>query len=107
IPSGDLTQEDVSEDIGRELEFGAYARNVVRGNDCAEDGGNVQDLGFGLRQLLVGHRTVTGTEVERAGKNLADSATGTDGLIVDLNVGVEFVVLAEPLGVDRIREGRT
>ena len=62
------------------------------------------DLGRG--ELLVGHGTVGGAEVDRTLGDLADAAAGADGLIVDLHARVLLAVFAEPLGVDGIREGR-
>src|SRR5579862_3756649 len=56
--------------------------------------------------LLVIYRHVAGAEVHRAGLQLADAAAAADRLIVDLNVGVLVVVLAEPLLVNGIGEGR-
>src|SRR5687768_4065996 len=54
--------------------------------------------------LLVVHRPVGGAEVNRALGELADAATGPDGLVVDAHAG-RLGVRVEPLGVDRIGEG--
>src|SRR5689334_20133299 len=56
-------------------------------------------------ELLVGHGTVGCPEVNSAFGHLPDSAAGTDGLVVDLDVRVFFVILAEPLGIHGVREG--
>ena len=59
---------------------------------------------LGLRQLLVAHGTIAGTEVDCLRQNLPDSSTAADGLIVDLDIGMSIVVLVEPLGIHRIGE---
>jgi hypothetical protein len=55
---------------------------------------------FRRRELLVGHRRVRATEVERLILDAFDPAARTDGLIVDLDLG-DFRVLFEPLLVER------
>ena len=71
--------------------------NVVCGHDRAQHGRDMQDLDFGLRQLLVGHGAVAGSELDGLAQNLADAAAAADGLVVDLHVRMQLVVFAEPL----------
>ena len=66
----------------------------------------MQDGDLGRRELLVGHRAVGGAEVDRALGDLPDATPAADRLVVDLEVGEAFVEFVEPLGVDRVREGR-
>ena len=56
--------------------------------------------------LFVVHRAVAGPEVDRAFGDLPNAAPRADGLIVDLNVGVQFVVLVEPLRVHGVGKRR-
>ena len=58
-----------------------------------------------LRELLVGHRHVGGAKVHRTFGKLADSAAGTDGLVVDLDIGVRLMKFLKPLLINRGREG--
>src|SRR5207244_141489 len=66
----------------------------------------MQDAGRAL-QLLGVHRSIGRAEVDRALRDLANPAAGTDRLIVDLNVRVDLVVFGEPLGINRGRESRS
>ena len=45
-------------------------------------------LTLDLRELLVAHRAVAGSEINGARGYLADAAARTDGLVVDLNPGM-------------------
>ena len=67
-------------------------------------GRNVQDLRLGLFELLVRHGAIAGSEIHRAVQDLANSAATSDGLVVDLHVRMQLVVLAEPLRIHGIRE---
>src|SRR6185369_3837357 len=64
VPAGDLSEIDVGEDVRRKLQFGGYAGDVVRRDDRPQDGRNVQDLELSRSKLVVGHRTVTCTEIK-------------------------------------------
>ena len=66
----------------------------------------MQNLGLGFLELLVSHRAVASTEVNCARQYLADAAAAAYGLIVDFNVGMKLVVLAEPFGIHRVGKGR-
>ncbi len=70
---------------GRKTQIAGHAGDVVGRNHCAQHGRNVQDLGLGLGQLLVGHGTVTGPEIHRLRQNLTNTAAAADGLVVELN----------------------
>jgi hypothetical protein len=104
VPVGDLAQADVGDHLGAELQVPGDARHVVSRHHRAQHRGDVEDRDLGLAQLLVGHGTVAGAEIHRALQHLADAAAAADGLVVDGHVGMLVVILAEPLGVDGIRE---
>src|SRR5271169_549599 len=104
VPLVDLAQEDAGYGARTELELCLYARYVVGWYHRAQHRGDVEDLELRLRQLLVGHGTVTGAEVHRARRHLPNPAATADRLIVDLNVAVDFVVLIKPLRINGIRE---
>src|SRR5208337_286839 len=59
----------------------------------------------GFFQHFVGHRTVACSEINRAVDHLADPAATANGLVIDLNVRMQLVIFAEPLGIDGIRKG--
>src|SRR5438309_11968380 len=104
MPTRDLAQENPSQCLRSELKLGAYARDVVSRNIRSEHSRDVQNLGFRLGKLLISHWAVAGAEIHRAGEHLSNTATAADRLIVNFNTRVSFVVLAEPLGIHRIRE---
>jgi hypothetical protein len=78
IPSGDLAEVDVSNDVAGEVELLIHARNVVDRNDSAEDSGDVHQLDLGSGKLLIGHGAVTGAEVDRSVGGLTNAATRAD-----------------------------
>jgi len=86
------------------------AGNVVGRYVSAEHGGKVQDpeAVFVLKslELLVVHGAIGSAEVHGAFGDLLDAAAGTDGLIVDLKIGVLFVVFVKPLGIHGVRKCR-
>ena len=88
-----------------ELELARHARDVVDRHDAAEHGRQVEDRSRRPLQLVVGHRPVARAEEDRLARQLLDAAARADRLVVDLDVGVDLVVLGEPLRVDRVREG--
>ena len=104
VPGGDLAQKDSCQRLRRELQFSGNSGNVVGRNHRAQHGRNVQDLGLGLRELLVGHGTVAGAEIHGLRQHLTNAATASDGLVVELNIRMGLVVFAEPLLVHRIGE---
>src|ERR1700694_796044 len=55
-------------------------------------------------ELFIGHRAIAGAEVDRSCLNLFDPAAAANRLIVDLNVGMQVMVLAEPLGINWVGE---
>ena len=55
-------------------------------------------------ELFVAHGTVTGAEINCFGLKLLDAAAAANGLIIDLNVRMGFVIFAEPFGIDWIWE---
>ena len=56
------------------------------------------------RDLFVFHRAIARPEVNRARGHLCDSAAAPNGLVVDLNIRMQIVVLIEPLGINWVRE---
>src|SRR5437763_967515 len=64
----------------------------------------MQNLDFHLGELFIAHRPIASSEIYRPCQNLTDSAAATDGLVVDLHVGMQLVIFAEPLGIDWIRK---
>ena len=106
VPLGDVPKEDGCQRFARELEFRRLeARDVVGRNNRAEGHGDVQDFApLGFLQLGVGHRAVGRTKVGSLITDCLDAPTGTDRLVVDLDLG-ELVVFVEILGVERGREG--
>ncbi len=70
----------------------------------------MQDAGSTLflesLDLVVVHRTVGSAKIHGAFRNLLDPATGTNRLVIELNVAKLIVVNVEPLGINRIRKSR-
>ena len=105
VPLGDLAQIDVGQHVGSELHLAVHAGNVVRRNHGSKNGRNVQYLDLGLGNLLIAHGAVAGAKIHRARLHLTNPAAAANRLIVDLNIGMQIVVLVKPLGVDRVRKG--
>src|SRR5206468_1987378 len=94
VPFFNLAEEDVRQDRARELELGVYALDVVSGNHAAEHSGKVQHVEiFDAADLLVGHGHVGGAEINGARAQLFDAAARSNGLVVDLYVGMRLPVL--------------
>ncbi len=105
VPLGDLAEEDVGDGRGIELERrGAQARQVVCEHDGAENGRQVRDVTLDRRDLLIRHRSVGRTEVDRTLRKLPDAAARSDRLVVDLDAGLLGIRL-KPAGVDGVRKG--
>jgi hypothetical protein len=106
VPVGNPTEEDARKNVGGEFQFGGHARDVVRRYDRSHHCWDVENLGLQLSlclaELIVGHGHVTGPKIHRGFCYLADSTSAANGLIVDLNIGMDLVVLTEPLGVNGI-----
>src|SRR4051794_1196958 len=66
----------------------------------------MQDVPRGRQQLFVGHGAVGRAKKDGLIGDLPDAAARPDRLIVDLDVWLQFVVLGEPLRVDRVGERR-
>src|SRR5690242_17461287 len=99
IPRRNLAQKYISEQLRRKFQLFGDAGNVICRNVSPEDGRDVQDLSFGLTQLLVCHRAIGSAEINRARQDLANSASAADGLVVELNIGMQLVIFAEPFGI--------
>ena len=67
----------------------------------------MQDRHTGLLELIVVHRAVGGAEIHGFIQQLANSAAGTNRLIVNLHVRMSLMIDVEPLGIHRIRERRS
>ena len=104
IPIRDLAQEDPGQRFRRELDLARYPRHVVRQNHRSQHRWEMQHLDLGIRQLLIGHRTVAGAKVHHAFGHLANTAAAADRLVVDLHIRVRFTVLAKPFLVNRVGE---
>ena len=75
--------------------------------DRARHGGQVEELAaLRLGEVLVAHRAVGGAEIHGLLADLLLAAAGADGLVVDLDGGIDLAVGVEPLGVEWVREGR-
>src|SRR5437867_12466654 len=57
-------------------------------------------------QLLFIHWTIGGAKVDCTLGYRFDAPAGTDGLVVDLQIGILLVILIKPFGIYRIRKGR-
>ena len=79
-----------------EIEWPLEGGEVVGDRDRAQDGGDVDDVHWTLRQLLVGHGHIARTEIDGARLHLPDPASRSDRLIVDTDVGVLCVVVEPP-----------
>src|ERR1035438_397842 len=95
VPVDDFSQEDVSQNVGAEIEV-ADSGDVEDRHYRAKHDRNVNQLYLGSRQLLIGHRSVGGAKINKACSHLFDSTAGADGLVVNLDAWVRRVVLAEP-----------
>src|SRR5262249_27186337 len=105
VPLGDLAEEDVGQEVGREAES-RIAGEVVGPDDGAQDGRDVEELARRPLELLVGHGTVGGSEVDGPGDDLPDPPAAPDRLVVEAGGRIDPGVLVEPLRVERVREGR-
>ena len=104
VPGRDLAQKNVGQHIAAEPQI-AHARDIEDRHNRAKHGGNVNQLD--LRGGQHARRSSGMSEAPKstsARRHLADSATRTDRLVVDLDAGMRRAVLAKPLGIDGIRE---
>ncbi len=102
VPLLDLAQEDVGQDLARQLQLARLdAVDVHDGHGAADHGGELQQAV--LFQVGSLHRVIRGAEVDGLCNDLLLAAARTDGLVVDRVVGRSLVV-GRPLGVDRVRE---
>ena len=104
-PLRDLSQEDAGQGGARKVQGSAEPRNIVRRHDTTQHGGEVHERRGRLLELLIGHGPVGGSEVDRAGRDLADAAARADRLVVEIDVRVDLGVFGEPLGIDWVWEG--
>ena len=104
IPLGDLAEEDAGDRLRGELQIRRDPGNVVGQDRRAQHRGKVQNLEAGLLELIVGHRAVGGAEIHGLCSQLANAAARTDGLVVDLDVRMQLVILVKPFRINRIRE---
>src|SRR3982075_767885 len=108
IPLGDFAKENSGEGLGSEVQLCGDSGDVVGRNNRAQHGGKVKNSGAVLvlvsLELLVVHGAVGGAEIHGAFCDLFDAAAGTDGLIVDLKIGVLLVVFVKPFGIHGVRK---
>ena len=105
VPFGDLAEVDVGHVFRGELQPLGDAGKVVGDDHCPHDGRDVDEFAGGRLQFLIGQELVACSEIDRLGRDLLDAAAAADGLVVELDRRVDLGVLAEPLGVERVREG--
>src|SRR5579863_2042175 len=55
-------------------------------------------------ELIIVHRSVGSAKIDGPLRHLFNTATGSDGLVIDLKVRVFLVILVKPLRVHRERE---
>src|SRR5207245_10525626 len=79
-------------------------RSVVGRHVAAQNRRDMQDVAVDRRDGRVLHGCVASAEVDRAIGELPDTAARADGLIVQLDVGVGFVVRQHPILIDDVRE---
>src|SRR5205807_2021458 len=102
IPFLDFPQKNVGQNLSREVDLALDGGKIVSRDIRAEHCGNMEKLEGSAFELLIGHGAIAGAEVDRAGLNLFNAAAAANRLIVDLNVGMQIVVFAEPLGINWI-----
>ena len=109
VPLGDLAEEDVGEGVGVQVQFRA-AGQVVGEHDGAEHGRDLLHFGAGTggfsgRDLFGLHEGVGRAEIDGLLGELLDAGAGADALVVHLDVRVDLLERADPLDVQRLREG--
>ena len=93
-----LTRKEIYSDarqISRRVDFREAASRFRRKGTVA----------VSFRQTLIAHGAIGSPEIDRLGKDLLLAATRANGLVIEANGGINFGVLVEPLGVNRVREG--
>ena len=102
VPARDLAKEDVSQNLRGELQIFFNSGNVVSRYYRTHYRWNELNRRLRLLHLLISHAHVTGAEINGSSDDLANAAAAANRLIVDLNLRVLLVVLAKPLGINRI-----
>src|SRR5262249_53331166 len=106
VPFLDITKEDSGNGAGRQLELRCHSWDVVGEHDSPHYGRYMQYLGAGCLEFFIIHRRVRAGKIHRISRYLLYAAAGANGLIVKLGAGVTLVVVAEPLLVKGVGEGR-
>ena len=103
VPVGDFTEEDVGDNRpGQFHATGFDARNIDDRNHGTHDRGKLGQAGSG--QIAGFQRGIGRAEINRRRFDLGNTATGTDGLVVDLVFG-GFIVVRRPFRHGRKDEG--
>ena len=105
IPFFDLAEKNPGNRVRIKLQC-RVSGQIVSDYICASDRRDMQDFPGSFRQVLVAHRTIRRTEIDRLGQDLLLPAAGTDGLIIEPHGRIDLRVFVEPLRVNRIRKGR-
>src|SRR6267378_472734 len=111
IPFGNASQKDADERLGGEIKGSGYSWNVVSRNHGSKHRGEMQNgravLVFVSFQLIVIHRAIRGTEIDRSFSHLLDSCARADRLIIYLSCAIRLVIFVEPLRVYGVRKRGT
>ncbi len=105
IPLADFAEEDAGEDLGGELEILASLREMVDGDDSADDGGELEQFDGHLGHVEIGERNIGGREGDLSVVELLDARLGADGGVVDVDVGMMFAEGLDPGLIERGGEG--
>src|SRR5262249_38684327 len=106
IPLRDLAKEDAGERFRREVQFLADAWNVIYSDVGTEDRQEMTDLVLRLTELLIRHRAIGGAKIDGTLQKLANATSGTNRLVINLNIRMQIMVFRKPLGIYRVRERR-
>ncbi len=104
IPLGDLAGVDLGQRLAVETQLARLnALEMYDRYNAAHDHRELQQAV--LVQLIFFQRRIRRTEIDGLGFDLLDTATGADGLVVELHAGLLLVGL-RPLRIHRVRERR-
>src|SRR5262249_40161840 len=105
IPACDLTEEYVGVYVPFEPQLAAQAFEVIRDDYLAGQGGNQLNSPFDLRDLFVREGCIAGPEIDLAVQETRLPFAAAYEVINDGGVGMGFLVLLDPLFVQRCWKG--
>src|SRR4029077_10615746 len=73
---------------------------------CSRDRWNMEDFARRFGQILVAHRPIGCTEIDRLREDLFLPPTRANGLVIKTYGRIDLRVCIEPFRVNRIRKGR-